>query len=765
MRSSWHCTLAEAKETGGDDVAAKVPCRVEDPLDNSSDFSFIHRCLGEYLVAKYIATSPDAAPLDVLRGLPSSVTIPILHLIQRDPRSCATLQQQTAVMLLRNCAVNNQGIESLRQQLNELEARFGKNDVSLIPVLNLLGGCLNEAGKTEEALTLMQRALQIQIAIVGRDGAIVAGTHTNIANVHLRQAKDEPARGAQHRQVAKQHAERALEIIDSQKFPNDEEIADVLLVIAEAISAQDPCKAKLHLERALRIQMALFGPNHDEVASTMLRLGGVVGQLGDSAAATKMMQSALPVLESHYGPDHLVVAVALLNASTFDDGIFFRPKEHAQILRRCIKTLTEYYGPTNYQVAFAESRLAKALFLLGKPLEAKELVEKALPVLERHFGRDSVEVGVVLKTLGRCYCNLDNPLKKRELHYRALKIFESQYGPNHLSVGIALADLALDYGDPKQEIIFLQRALPILEKDGGPNSVHVADALTDLGDAMNAVGRAVESIPILERALAILKVHFGPSDVKLVRALSGLATANGCRGDHAKKLELLTTALSIAESFYGPDHFELSRILNNLANAYGDCGDAKTKLEMSQRSRRIKEKFYTETHRNGSTDIAVSMVNEGGALLSQGRWAEARKVLEKAVELKEAKFGRNSIELAKALTNLGIAYKELREFDKAKDALSRAVKLSEDFYGHDHIEVAVPLGNLGNTYYENREYAKAKESLKRTVAIKEAGNRPPRELSIFLMKVAACCNALGETREEDEYVRRAESLGFVPQLF
>ena len=588
MRSSWHCTLAEAKEIGGEDVAAKVPCRVEDPLDDSCDFSFIHRCLGEYLVAKYIATSPDATPLDVLRGLPCSVTIPIFHLIQRDPRSCAALQQQTAETMLENGFVNNQSIESLRLQLNDLEARFGKNSVILIDVLVHLGGCLNNSGKSEEALSLMQRALQIEIAIFGRDGFDVARTHMYVASVHFRQAEAEPARATEHLQAAKQQAERALEIHDSRKFPNDEEVAEVLVYLAKIISAQDPCKAKLHLERALRIQMKLFGPSHHEVASTMLALGEVIGRLGDSAAATKMMQSALPVLESHYGPDHSDVAVALLNASAFDDGMNFDPKERAQILRRCIKTFTEFYGPTSYQVAIAESRLARALLLLGKPLEAKELVEKALPVLERHNGQDSVEVGAVLETLGRCYCNLGNPLKKRELHYRALNIYESHYGPNHLSVGIALAELALGYGDPKQEIIFLQRALPILEKNGGPNSIPVADALTSLGDAMNALWRAVESIPIFERALTILESHFGPSDVKLVRTLSGLATANGCRGDHAKKLELLTTALSIAESFYGPDRFEIAIILNNLANAYGDCGDAKTKLEILQRSRRIE---------------------------------------------------------------------------------------------------------------------------------------------------------------------------------
>ena len=89
----WHCTLREAKEIGGEDVAAKVPCRVEDPLDDSSDFSFIHRCLGEYLVAKYIATSPDAAPLDVLRGLPSSVCAPVLRLIQCHPQCSAVLKR------------------------------------------------------------------------------------------------------------------------------------------------------------------------------------------------------------------------------------------------------------------------------------------------------------------------------------------------------------------------------------------------------------------------------------------------------------------------------------------------------------------------------------------------------------------------------------------------------------------------------------------------------------------------------------------------
>lgn len=57
---------------------------------------------------------------------------------------------------------------------------------------------------------------------------------------------------------------------------------------------------------------------------------------------------------------------------------------------------------------------------------------------------------------------------------------------------------------------------------------------------------------------------------------------------------------------------------------------------------------------------SVTLVNEGSALLKLGNWAEAKKVLEKAVEMKEAVFGRDSIQLAITLTNLGLAF-EIRQ--------------------------------------------------------------------------------------------------------
>ena len=65
------------------------------------------------------------------------------------------------------------------------------------------------------------------------------------------------------------------------------------------------------MERAMAIREAALGAEHPQVASTMTSLGGLLVEIGDTAAARPLYERAVTVLETSVGPEHADVAAAL----------------------------------------------------------------------------------------------------------------------------------------------------------------------------------------------------------------------------------------------------------------------------------------------------------------------------------------------------------------------------------------------------------------------------------------------------------------------
>ena len=78
-----------------------------------------------------------------------------------------------------------------------------------------------------------------------------------------------------------------------------------------------------------------------------------------------------------------------------------------------------------------------------------------------------------------------------------------------------------------------------------------------------------------------------------------------------------------------------------------------------------------------------------------GDAAKARDLLERALEIKELKYGRDHAKVAGTLVNLGIAHGDLGDAAKKRDLLERALAIFEREYGRDHPHAALCRKKLG----------------------------------------------------------------------
>jgi len=227
------------------------------------------------------------------------------------------------------------------------------------------------------------------------------------------------------------------------------------------------------------------------------------------------------------------------------------------LLERALYLDETAYGPDHPEVATALTNLAWALRELGEPATARTLLERALDINETAYGPDHPEVATVLNNLAGALGELGEPATARTLLERALHIRETAYGPDHLLVAAILNNLAGalgELGERGTARTLLERALHFYETAYGPDHVDVAKTVNNLASVLGELGELATARPLLERALGIYETFYGPDPPCVASILNNLARALIELDESATARPLLERALHFYETTYGPDH-------------------------------------------------------------------------------------------------------------------------------------------------------------------------------------------------------------------
>jgi len=198
--------------------------------------------------------------------------------------------------------------------------------------------------------------------------------------------------------------------------------------------------ARAILDQALAIRESAYGPDHPHVASTLTDLGAVLRGLGDLADARKHLERALTIREAAYGPHHPHVASTLncLGSVLAELGEWADARKH---LERALTIREAAYGPHHPHVASTLNCLGAVLYGLGELAGARKHLERALTIREAAYGPHHPYVASTLGNLGLVGQELGDLAGARACQERALVIEEAAYGPDHLEVGITLVNL------------------------------------------------------------------------------------------------------------------------------------------------------------------------------------------------------------------------------------------------------------------------------------------------------------------------------------
>jgi tetratricopeptide (TPR) repeat protein len=158
-----------------------------------------------------------------------------------------------------------------------------------------------------------------------------------------------------------------------------------------------------------------------------------------------------------------------------------------------------------------------------------------------------------------------------------------------------------------------------------------------LGKVARADGRRDDARALMTEALAIVEAAEGSQAAPVGGACIDLGNLEFDAGEWAAAERWYRRAVETMEAAFGPDHPHVGVALGSHAGALDELGRRRESRAAALRSVRI-----LQAARPDHTETATAHHNYGRMLHEDGKDAEARPHLERALELRTALFGATS---------------------------------------------------------------------------------------------------------------------------
>jgi CHAT domain-containing protein/tetratricopeptide (TPR) repeat protein len=319
---------------------------------------------------KWIARIAVALLLAV--GLPASVG----WAKEKDPRLEQVLVLEAEATAHYKAGRYDETIPLLQRALTLRETALGKDHESVASTLRILAALYRSQGDYNRALPLLERAFRIYEELQGEEHPNVATIVNGLANLYQKKGDYERAR---------RHYLRALSLREKVLGEDHRKVAEILnnLALNHQATADFDLALPL-LQRALGIVEKAYGKDHPSVATTLSNLAGLHRARGQLHRALPLYRRALSIFELARGRDHSSVAVALNNLAqlTIDTGAYTRA---LPLLERALRIEENTLGKDHPDVAITLNNLATLQWARNKQTKALGLFQRSMAIEHAHM--------------------------------------------------------------------------------------------------------------------------------------------------------------------------------------------------------------------------------------------------------------------------------------------------------------------------------------------------------------------------------------------
>jgi RNA polymerase sigma factor (TIGR02999 family) len=422
--------------------------------------------------------------------------------------------------------------------------------------------------------------------------------------------------------------EQGLEARKARFGPDDPESLKAMHNLGAAYSQAGRSRDAIPLlETTLKSWESKPGPDHADTLECRANLANAYHQAGRTAEAMRLHEANLRLIESKNGPDHADTLKA--RNSLAED---LRTAEAIRLNESNLKLRESRLGPDHPDTLTTRNNLAMDYRAAGRTAEAIPLFEANLKLHESKLGPDHPQTLISRNNLARAYNAAGRTAEAIALGESTLKLQELKLGPDHPDTIETRSGLAYAYytvGRTAEAIPMFEAVLRQRESKLGPDHPHTLASRGNLAGIYNAAGRTAEAISLHEATLKRNESKLGSDHPATLTSRHNLAVAYDTAGRTTEAIALFEKTLTGRERKLGPDHPNTLDTVRGLAHA----------LE-SQRPADAERLFLraAEGHRRlqgGSPVLDGTLAEFGLHLLKRGKWAEAEPPLRECLAIRE----------------------------------------------------------------------------------------------------------------------------------
>jgi eukaryotic-like serine/threonine-protein kinase len=499
---------------------------------------------------------------------------------------------------------------------DQLEAKFPKQPRVQAEVLQTIGFAYLGVGEYETAIVHLARACERMTQALGPDDPRTQAVLYNLAVANRRAGKTAEALALLEK------LSKAEEARHGPRHPSTLGTRDQLALAY--LDAGKTAQAIALLEKVRAAREAGQGPRHPSTLATLDTLAGAHRQAGNTAEALALLERVRAARGAGQGAEQLSALSTLshLAGVHLDVG---RTSEAAALYEKVRGVCEARLGPGHPETLKALNNLARAYGQAGRRAEALALLEKVSGACVARLGPDHPLTLLTRSNLAGAHRQAGKTAEAIALYEKVRAACVARLGADHPQTLLTLNGLAAAYwsaGKLERSVPLFEEALRLRKARLGTDHPETLRTMANLGVNYRDAGKQAEGTALLEEALARSRRRPGATPAQFEWIVRALAQTYDRGRQFARSEPLYRELVEQARKKQGAGHPDVAGALTRLGwNLLRQRKAAEAELVLRE------SLALCEKHAPGGSKALEAKTLLGGALLRQKKYAGAEPLL------------------------------------------------------------------------------------------------------------------------------------------
>ncbi len=344
----------------------------------------------------------------------------------------------------------------------------------------------------------------------------------------------------------------------------------------------------------------------------------------------------------------------------------------------------------------------------GKNQEALQLLVEAKNTYEAAGSIETIGYVNVLNKLGTVYLKANNVQQASQVFDAAMTQISKvpSVGPmTKLQTLTGVGSVAFQEGKIATADSIFSKVVSAYENQSLKSDVNYLAALNNLASVKQMQGKLKVSRDLMRSMSNQASKIYGKESRLYANALNSLAMLDFRLGFTSEAKLAIDSAMDIYVKIKATESTDYAHLLASKAKYYQMQGN----YNLAEPEYRTAIEIVGKNEGEQSIEYAQLLNSQALLLQTLGNYAEAEKLLMECKQIIEVKLGRNNTDYSTALQNLAALYQVLGRLPQAEKMLEEAQAIDRIVLGEMHPQYAVLIQNLATLYQKT---GRAKESEK-----------------------------------------------------